>query len=103
MESLRARISAAAQELYLREGMEGFSMRKVADLGPTLKQAIFDGLESTFGVTLPTTPGLDTLACMLNAHVVKNPGIIRRQITAIVTGTAFTGGFATRRNRRVRV
>ncbi len=31
---------------------------------PKLKQAIFDALESSFGVDLPTTPGLDTLACM---------------------------------------
>ena len=35
---------------------------------PTLKQAVFDGLERTFGITLPTTPGLDTLACMERAH-----------------------------------
>jgi AcrR family transcriptional regulator len=31
MPSLRSRISAAAQELYLSEGVEGVSMRKVAD------------------------------------------------------------------------
>jgi AcrR family transcriptional regulator len=31
MRSLRSKISAAAQELYLREGTEGFSMRKVAE------------------------------------------------------------------------
>jgi molybdopterin-dependent oxidoreductase alpha subunit len=31
---------------------------------PALKQAVFDAIESRFGVTLPTTPGLDTLACM---------------------------------------
>jgi molybdopterin-dependent oxidoreductase alpha subunit len=31
---------------------------------PQLKQAIFDGLQQRFGVKLPTTPGLDTLACM---------------------------------------
>ncbi|WLD11969.1 FdhF/YdeP family oxidoreductase [Planctellipticum variicoloris] len=31
---------------------------------PKLKDAIFDRLQSHFGVTLPTTVGLDTLACM---------------------------------------
>lgn len=31
MRSLRTRISIAAQELYLREGIAGFSMRKVAE------------------------------------------------------------------------
>lgn len=31
---------------------------------PKLKDAIFEGLERDFGVKLPTTPGLDTMACM---------------------------------------
>jgi molybdopterin-dependent oxidoreductase alpha subunit len=31
---------------------------------PTLKQAIFDGIEREFELQLPTTPGLDTLGCM---------------------------------------
>ena len=31
MRSLRARISAAAQQIYLREGVDGISMRKVAE------------------------------------------------------------------------
>jgi len=31
---------------------------------PTLKKAIFDRLESHFGVTLPTTKGFDTLECL---------------------------------------
>lgn len=35
---------------------------------PKLKDAIFDRLQSHFGVTLPTTPGLDTLACMESAY-----------------------------------
>ncbi len=35
---------------------------------PALKQRIFDGIESRFGVTLPTSPGLDTLACMEAAN-----------------------------------
>ncbi|MBT8484374.1 MAG: FdhF/YdeP family oxidoreductase [Phycisphaerales bacterium] len=35
---------------------------------PQLKQAIFDGIERSFDVTLPTTPGLDTLRCMEQAH-----------------------------------
>ncbi|WP_373652967.1 FdhF/YdeP family oxidoreductase [Schlesneria sp. DSM 10557] len=34
---------------------------------PQLKQAIFDKLQSHFGMELPTTPGLDTLACMEGA------------------------------------
>lgn len=38
---------------------------------PTLKQAIFDGLEQEYGVQLPRTPGLDTLACMEDAHAGK--------------------------------
>jgi len=35
---------------------------------PTLKQAIFDRLVSEFGISLPQTEGLDTLACMENSH-----------------------------------
>ena len=31
---------------------------------PKLKDAIFDRLQNHFGVELPTTPGLDTMACM---------------------------------------
>lgn len=31
---------------------------------PKLKEAIFDKLQSEFGMTLPTTVGLDTMACM---------------------------------------
>lgn len=31
---------------------------------PKLKQAIFERLESHFGIELPTSPGLDTLGCM---------------------------------------
>lgn len=31
---------------------------------PQLKQAVFDRLEGAFAVKLPTTPGLDTLACV---------------------------------------
>jgi molybdopterin-dependent oxidoreductase alpha subunit len=34
---------------------------------PKLKEAIFDNLQKHFGVTLPTTPGLDTMACMEQA------------------------------------
>ncbi|MEM8912796.1 MAG: FdhF/YdeP family oxidoreductase [Planctomycetota bacterium] len=36
---------------------------------PQLKSAIFDNLRSKFGVTLPTTAGLDTLACMESAEL----------------------------------
>jgi molybdopterin-dependent oxidoreductase alpha subunit len=35
---------------------------------PRLKEAIFQRLQSEFGVRLPTTPGLDTLGCMEEAH-----------------------------------
>jgi len=31
---------------------------------PSLKQAVFEGLERHFAVKLPTTPGLDTLSCI---------------------------------------
>jgi molybdopterin-dependent oxidoreductase alpha subunit len=31
---------------------------------PDLKKAIFDSLETTLGVKLPTSPGMDTMACM---------------------------------------
>ncbi|MGN6548056.1 MAG: FdhF/YdeP family oxidoreductase [Aureliella sp.] len=31
---------------------------------PKLRDAIFQGLERDFGVKLPTTPGMDTMACM---------------------------------------
>jgi molybdopterin-dependent oxidoreductase alpha subunit len=35
---------------------------------PKLKDTIFQRLENEFGVTLPTTPGLDTLGCMEAAY-----------------------------------
>lgn len=35
---------------------------------PKLKDAIFDRLQREYGLTLPTTPGLDTLACMDQAR-----------------------------------
>jgi molybdopterin-dependent oxidoreductase alpha subunit len=35
---------------------------------PKLREAVFQRLESHFGVTLPTEPGLDTLACIEAAH-----------------------------------
>lgn len=35
---------------------------------PKLKDAIFDRLQSEFGVQLPTTAGLDTLGCMEDSH-----------------------------------
>jgi molybdopterin-dependent oxidoreductase alpha subunit len=35
---------------------------------PKLKQAVFDALEREFAVRLPTSAGLDTLACMESAH-----------------------------------
>ncbi|MDA1025068.1 MAG: FdhF/YdeP family oxidoreductase [Planctomycetota bacterium] len=34
---------------------------------PTLKKAVFDNLQSHFGVTLPTSAGLDTMACIERA------------------------------------
>jgi molybdopterin-dependent oxidoreductase alpha subunit len=34
---------------------------------PKLKDAVFQRLESHYGIKLPTTPGLDTLACMESA------------------------------------
>jgi AcrR family transcriptional regulator len=38
---LRNKISAAAQELYLRDGIEGFSMRRVADMVGVSAPAIY--------------------------------------------------------------
>ena len=35
---------------------------------PKLKDVVFDRLQSHFGVRLPTTAGLDTLACIEAAH-----------------------------------
>ena len=35
---------------------------------PQLKEAIFERLEQHFGIELPTSPGMDTLACMEAAH-----------------------------------
>jgi molybdopterin-dependent oxidoreductase alpha subunit len=34
---------------------------------PKVKDAVFDALEAEFGVTLPTEPGLDTMACVVRA------------------------------------
>lgn len=34
---------------------------------PQLKQALFERLQNYFGIELPTTPGLDTMACMEGA------------------------------------
>jgi molybdopterin-dependent oxidoreductase alpha subunit len=38
---------------------------------PKLKDTVFERLESHFGVTLPTTAGLDTMGCMENAAMGK--------------------------------
>lgn len=38
---------------------------------PKLKDAIFERLEREYGLTLPTTTGLDTLGCMEAAHAKK--------------------------------
>ena len=38
---------------------------------PQLKQAIFDSLQTQYDVSLPTTPGLDTLGCIEAAHAGK--------------------------------
>jgi len=38
---------------------------------PKLKDELFERLESHFGVTLPTTPGLDTMGCMESAATGK--------------------------------
>ena len=46
MSELRERISAAAQELYLREGVEGVSMRKVADMVGVSAPAIYRHFEN---------------------------------------------------------
>ena len=41
MDSVRKKIASAAQDLYLREGLEGFSMRKVAELVGVSAPAIY--------------------------------------------------------------
>jgi AcrR family transcriptional regulator len=41
MSTLRERISQAAKELYLREGLEGFSMRRVAEMVGVSAPAIY--------------------------------------------------------------
>jgi len=46
MSELREKISAAAQELYLREGVEGVSMRKIADLVGVSAPAIYRHFEN---------------------------------------------------------
>ncbi len=38
---------------------------------PTLKQAVFEKIESEFNVPLPTMDGLDTMGCMERAHLGK--------------------------------
>jgi molybdopterin-dependent oxidoreductase alpha subunit len=38
---------------------------------PKLKDAIYNKLQSEYGITLPTTPGLDTLACMEDSYTGK--------------------------------
>jgi molybdopterin-dependent oxidoreductase alpha subunit len=35
---------------------------------PKLRDAIFNALQQTYGLKLPTTPGLDTLGCIERAH-----------------------------------
>jgi len=43
-------------------------------VAPKLREAVFERLQSHFGVHLPTSPGMDTLACMESMHAgrVKN-------------------------------
>ena len=37
-------------------------------VAPSLKKSVFDALEQNFSIKLPTSPGLDTLACVESAH-----------------------------------
>jgi len=46
MSTLKTRIADAAQQLYLRDGIEGFSMRKVADLVGVSAPAIYRYFEN---------------------------------------------------------
>jgi AcrR family transcriptional regulator len=60
--SLRQKISAAAQELYLRDGIQGVSMRKIADVVGVSAPAIYRHFENKEAVlTEITVEGLKIL------------------------------------------
>jgi AcrR family transcriptional regulator len=87
MGSLRSKIAAAAQELYLREGIEGFSMRKVAERvgisapaiyrhfknrDELLQEIVVEGLkilESYLGPALETGTPRDRLVRMADRYL----------------------------------
>jgi len=65
MRGMVGRPNAGLMPIRGHSNVQGIGSMGVA---PKLKQAVFEALEREFKVELPTTPGLDTLACIEEAH-----------------------------------
>jgi molybdopterin-dependent oxidoreductase alpha subunit len=68
MRGMVGRPSAGLMPIRGHSNVQGIGSMGVA---PRLKQAMFDALEREFNVALPTSPGLDTLACIEEANAGK--------------------------------
>jgi molybdopterin-dependent oxidoreductase alpha subunit len=65
MRGMAGRPNAGLMPIRGHSNVQGIGSMGVT---PKLKQAVFEALEREFHVQLPTTPGLDTLGCIEEAH-----------------------------------
>ncbi len=65
MRGMVGRSTAGVMPIRGHSNVQGIGSMAVA---PSLKKAVFDALEREFKISLPTSPGLDTLACIEAAH-----------------------------------
>jgi molybdopterin-dependent oxidoreductase alpha subunit len=65
MRGMVGRPSAGVMPIRGHSNVQGIGSVAVA---PSLKKAVFDALEREFKIALPTTNGLDTMACIEAAH-----------------------------------
>ena len=87
----RAMQLLASTNAGVREGLGSIGVT------PKLKDTIFQKLESEFGLQLPTTPGLDTLACIDAAFEQRLKfgfclGDTRRQLPTATTSARYNCG-----------
>ncbi|MES3007579.1 MAG: FdhF/YdeP family oxidoreductase [Pseudomonadota bacterium] len=68
---LRGMLGAPGRGLLPLRGHSNVQGVGSMGVSPALKEQVFHNIERELGVTLPTTPGMDTLACMQAAAVGK--------------------------------
>jgi molybdopterin-dependent oxidoreductase alpha subunit len=65
MRGMIGRPSAGVMPIRGHSNVQGIGSMAVA---PSLKKAVFEALEREFGIAIPTSAGLDTMACIEAAH-----------------------------------